>query len=442
MMKKLWSKSTLSALLIVIMLVVTACGGSGGSSSGSSTGGGSQSSGSTSSGGGSSTGSSGSSGGGGSEPAPVKVALIVPLSGPYAENGQTVMEGVEMAVEEINEAGGIQSLGGAKLEIIPADSGSADPGQAANVTRRVLQQNSDLTAVIGIWASAFTVAASTVTEQAKIPMLTQSFTDEITTRGYEYIFQFPAKSSQMGAASVDNLVKVAENAGIQLNNVALVSDNASASKTAAEAIVKELKARGITISEELYFQPGITDATSIATRVVNAKPDLVFLGGSLSDASLMIKTMRGMNYKGAFMGNGGAFINRQFAKVTGEDGNGTISVAGWNWDFPYPGAAEFNEKYTKKYNQDFAPQDAGTNYAIVYALKEALEKAGSRDPQKVRDAIAELDIPSIMTGGRVAFDETGMNKYVHPVLIQWLDGVPRTVYPESIRTVEPVFKLE
>lgn len=125
----------------------------------------------------------------------VKVAVIAPLTGAFAQNGGNVVKGSEFAVEEINANGGIKALNGAKLELVVADTGTADPSQAASVTRRVLQDNPDLTAVIGLWASSYTIAGSTVTEQEKIPLLSQSFTDEITARGYKYVFQFPAKAA-------------------------------------------------------------------------------------------------------------------------------------------------------------------------------------------------------------------------------------------------------
>jgi branched-chain amino acid transport system substrate-binding protein len=372
----------------------------------------------------------------------VKIAAIAPLSGPFAQNGQDVMKGTELAVHEINENGGIKSLGGAKLELITADAGSSDPSQAASVTRRVLQQNPDLVAVIGLWGSSFTVAASTVTEQAKIPMLTQSFTDEITSRGYKYIFQLTPKSSVLGAASVDYLVEMSKKYNYNLNNIAIVADNTSASKTVAQATAKAFNGKGIKVSEEQYFQPGITDATSIATRIVNAKPDLVIIGGGVSDVSLLMKTLRGMGYKGNFFGQGGAFSLKEFQSATGEAADGTIAMNAWNWDLPYKGAKILNENYKTKYNEPFVTFDAGVNYVAVYTLKEALEKAGTADPQAVRDALSKLDIESIMTGGHISFDETGLNKNAIPILVEWIDGMPRTIYPSNIQSLAPVFNLK
>jgi branched-chain amino acid transport system substrate-binding protein len=372
----------------------------------------------------------------------VKVALISPLSGPFAQNGQNVVKGTELAIDEINASGGIKSLGGAKLELITADAGSADPSHAASVTRRVLQENPDLTAVIGLWASAYTVAASTVTEKAKVPMLTQSFTDEITNRGYKYVFQFPEKASVMGKLAVDALIDLAKNENHALKNVAIVADNQSSNKTVGQATAKQFKEKGVKVSVEEYYQPGITDGTSISTKILNSKPDLVYVGGAISDVSMIMKTLRGMGYKGTFLGNGGAYVIKEFKNATGEAGNGSFATVGWNWDYPYPGAKEFNQKYMDKYKEPFAPQEAGEDYAMVYALKEALEKSGKTEHDAVRDALAKLEIPSIMTGGKISFDETGMNKDVIPVLVEWIDGLPKSVYPKEISSTEAIFDLK
>ncbi len=93
----------------------------------------------------------------------------------------------------------------------------------------------------------------------------------------------------------------------------------------------------------------------------------------------------------------------------------------------------------------FPAQEAGEDYAIIYLIKEALEAAKSDNPQAVRDAISKLDVSSgpasVMSGGRVAFDANGMNKYVLPVIIQWQDGLPRTVYPKEIASAKAQFSF-
>ena len=103
----------------------------------------------------------------------VKIALIAPLSGPWARQGDLVKKGAEMAVDDINNAGGIKSLGGAKLKLVVADTGDT-PEKAKNAAQRLLSQEPDLVAGEGAWLSSFTLAVTEVTERADLPWFTLS----------------------------------------------------------------------------------------------------------------------------------------------------------------------------------------------------------------------------------------------------------------------------
>jgi len=109
----------------------------------------------------------------GPAPDPVQIGLISPLSGPFADNGKQARLGAELCVKQINEAGGIQALGGALIELVIQDTGPAAPADVANQLQSMIDQN-NLSAVIGAWASSYTLAAVPVAEQNKIPMVTES----------------------------------------------------------------------------------------------------------------------------------------------------------------------------------------------------------------------------------------------------------------------------
>jgi len=106
----------------------------------------------------------------------VKVAVIAPLSGPWARQGQLIQLGAEMAVDEINEKGGIEALGGARLELLSADAGDT-PEKAKNAAQRLISQEPNLMGGTGAWLSSFTLAVTEVTERAQVPWLTLSYAD-------------------------------------------------------------------------------------------------------------------------------------------------------------------------------------------------------------------------------------------------------------------------
>src|SRR5690606_15294846 len=116
-------------------------------------------------------------------PSEVKVGLLVPVSGIYARPGQVMRMGAEMAIEHINAQGGIKSLGGAKLNLVVLDSGDTTE-KAKNAAQRMVAQETDLVAASGSYLSSFTLAVTEVTERAELPMLTLSYSDQITERGF------------------------------------------------------------------------------------------------------------------------------------------------------------------------------------------------------------------------------------------------------------------
>ncbi len=121
-------------------------------------------------------------------PKEVKIAMLVPLSGPWARQGILEKFGAELAIDDINKAGGIKSLGGAKLTLLQYDTGDSAE-KAKDAAQRMIAQEPDLVGGFGCWLSTFTLAATEVTERAELPWLTLSYSDLITNRGFHYVFQ-------------------------------------------------------------------------------------------------------------------------------------------------------------------------------------------------------------------------------------------------------------
>src|SRR5205814_3883120 len=158
----------------------------------------------------------------------VKIAMIAPLSGPWARQGQLLRQGADMAVEEFNSQGGIKSLGGAKLEIIYADAGD-NTEKAKNAAQRLLSDHPDLVGGSGAWLSSFTLAVTEVTERAQLPWLTLSYSDAITDRGFKYVFQTSPTADRQALEAIPTIVKLAEAAGAPSpKTVGIIMDNTAA----------------------------------------------------------------------------------------------------------------------------------------------------------------------------------------------------------------------
>ncbi len=373
----------------------------------------------------------------------IKLGAVFPLTGPWAENGNNSLHGVQLAVEDVNGQGGIKSMGGARLEVVAGDT-QADPALAASVTRRLIGVDK-VTALFGCYLSSYTLTASTEAEKAGIPMFTNSFLDTLTERGYKYFFQLPAKASMMGTAAISYFKEAGEAAGRKPKMFANISDDNANTQKQARVISEIATKYGF---QELFldfYTGGITDASAIVNKVRSSKAEFMFINGPTPDVILIVRTLRNVGWKKAVIGTGGGgSLTRGYGEALKKDADGSFGIGAWNWDFPYPRMKEINEVFTKRFKEPFIPQEAGEMYAAVWIVKEALENVKAADSEKVRNFVAATTFKeppaSLMPGNVIKFDATGWNLNSFPIMIEWKDELPRTVWPAQVRAMQAFFE--
>ncbi len=366
----------------------------------------------------------------------IKVAIIAPISGPWARPGQLIQMGAQMAVDEINAKGGIASQGGAKLKLIIADAGDSAE-KAKNAAQRLIAQEPDLVGGTGAWLSSFTLAVTEVTERAQIPWLTLSYADNITDRGFKYVFQTSPIASSQSMGSIPVLMEIAKSAtGKVPTTIGIIGDN-----TASPVFfLKPLREGGLTkmgfktLMDETYTPP-LSDATPLIQKVRNNRPDmLLFVSTTVSDLKLGLEKLNEFRLgKGAVpvIANGAHMGAPEVLKnVPAELLEGVIfSVANWN----LKGHEAINENFKKRTNEPWITQDAITAYGDMWILKEALERAKVADKVKVAEEIRKMDMKdgpaAIAFPGGVKFDEKGRRMNAPLVMVQWQKGVPVTISP-------------
>ena len=377
---------------------------------------------------------------------PVKMAMIVPLSGPWARQGQLLRQGADMAIDEINKSGGIKSLGGAKFELVAADAGDSTE-KAKNAAQRLLADQPDLIGGFGSWLSSFTLAVTEVTERAQLPWLTLSYSDAITGRGFKFVFQTSPTADWQAAQTVPTTLDLAEKAtGKRPKTLAILQDN-TASPVSFGKYLREgggLEKAGLKASVDEIFTPPLSDATPLVSKIRSAKPDFVLmLSSAMPDVKLILekldefKLARG---KIPLIGNGAPYGSPELLTTIGPEllEGFLFSVANW----PLKGQEEFLETFKKRTGEPFATQDALCGYGHTWILKEGLEAAGAADKLKVAEAIRNMNLtegPAARSfPGPIKFDEKGRRQNVPMVFAQWQKGVPLTVLPED-RALAKVF---
>ena len=376
------------------------------------------------------------------QPAEVKLAVVVPLSGPWARNGELHLKGAQLAADQINAAGGVKSLGGAKIKLIVGDAGDSTE-KAKNAMQRILSANPDLSGGTGAFVSSFTLAVTEITERAEVPWLTLSYSDQITNRGYKYVFQTSPTAGKQAIDALPVLMEIAKAAGVAApKTVGIVMDN-TASPVSFTKPMREggFDKLGLKLVVDESYTPPLSDASSMIQKVRTARPDiLLVLTTNVPDTKLVLEKLNEMGLgKGRIpvLTNGGAMGAPELLNVLGKDLLEGVMVAIANWGGK--GQDTLVSAFKASQKEPWMTQDSISTFGDIQIFKDAMEQAKSADPKKVAEAMRAMDskdgaakfFPS-MSGGGLKFDAAGRRSDASLVVLQWQGGEPRPVFPASL----------
>jgi branched-chain amino acid transport system substrate-binding protein len=380
----------------------------------------------------------------------VVIGNILPLSGSAAPIGMVGRQIRELAVEEINGSGGIQSLGGAKLKMIYADS-RGDPKIAISEAERLINVDK-VSLITGAYQSAVSFPSTEVAERYKVPYVVPvSVKDAITERGFKYVFRLAAKASWYARDQVRFLEAMSKIDPI--NKVAMVYENTDWGQSTAEGWKPLLEKAGMEIVLDEPYPATTPDITPVVIKIKRAKPDAILFVSYAADAILLMNTLAELKVDvKAMVGSGGGHADPVFMKNTGKNCEYFFDAVEWAADLPRPGLKELNEKFKAKYGTFLSPEAANV-YAAMYVIKNALESAASTDPKKIAEALRKTNFTGgkgfIVAYDKVSFDEEGQNPQAGLIVQQLLmvDGqMDRvTVWPpysarEGFKPVYPIPK--
>ena len=380
----------------------------------------------------------------------VRIGNIIPLSGPSASVGEQGRNAREMAVEEINAAGGIKSLGGAKLEMLYADSESKPEKGVSEAERMINTEKVHI--LTGCWNSAVTYPTTAVAERYGIPFVVPvSVADKITEQGFKTVFRIAAKDSWWTRDQFAFLKDMQAEFKTEIKTLAFVYENGDWGKGFAGQWRALAEKNGYKIVLDEPYPSTTTDLSPVVQKIRRARPDVLMLVSNAADAILLTNTLADYKVKPkAIIASGGGHADPSFMKATGNNARYLFDIVEWETDVNKPGVKEINEKFKARYGYNLAGESVDA-YIAMYVIKDALERAGSLDPVKIRESLAKTNLRSgpamIASYDAIEFDATGQNKHAALSIVQINDlgnGLERiTVWPKGARRAgyTPVFPM-
>jgi branched-chain amino acid transport system substrate-binding protein len=369
----------------------------------------------------------------------LKIGILHPVTGPLAYEGEQCRRGALLALEEINAAGGIKSMGGAKLEAVLADAQSKPEVGAAEIDRLA---EAGVLAVQGPYASGIALATTQAAAKHNLPHLVDvGVVDAIVTRGLPTTFRFAPGFGKVTSFALDALQKINAAAGNAAKTVVIVHEDGAFGSGMAKLLNERLPGLGLQVLQTLSHPTPQRDFTNIALQVKQANPDLIIPSNYKNDFILMSRTLQQQRVKpkvAIYAILGGAASNIGFAKQYPEAAEYIMDCNHW-YNPTKPLSKAFAEKVAAK-GWDLT-YEVMLNYSCMRVLADALERAGAPDRAKINAALGSSTYNDhIMPYGPTKF-VNGQNEGAQPANTQILKSNVEVVFPQEFASAKAVFPL-
>ncbi len=368
----------------------------------------------------------------------IVLGSAISLTGKYSTNGLHAQRGYDFAIDKINAAGGVK-VGDqmCTMKVIYYDDEST-PARGAQLAERLIAQDG-VQYMLGPYSSGLTKAIAPVTEKYKIPMVeAEGASRSLFNKGYKYLFAVLSTSEQYLASAVALAAEMAEKNGQKPSDVkvAVAVENDPFSLDIRAGVLDDAKKFGMNVVIDEKLPRDLSDMSAILTKVKLLKPDVLIVSGHSKGAATAVRQIGEMKINAPMV----AVTHCEAADVTGKFGataNGILCSTQWAETLSYKDpifgtAAEYEQGFKAaypEYKDKKVPYQTAQASAAVYVFKDAFERAGSMDKEKVRDAIAATELDTFY--GKIKFSEAGNNIAKPMVLRQIQDGKYNVVAPSA-----------
>ncbi|RKL63479.1 ABC transporter substrate-binding protein [Thermoanaerobacteraceae bacterium SP2] len=359
----------------------------------------------------------------GTKAAPIKLGLVGPMTGPNAQAGNDMKNGAEMAIKEINNAGGIN---GHMLELIVEDDRSV-PAESVSAMENVIRQG--IVGVIGTFNSSCTIANMEVAKREGVPQITVSAADSITQKGNQYMFRHHPYTTMFAEGMVDYIAKNLKN----IKTLAILGENTDYGLGIIKSITDLGAKNGIKVVDVQNYNPGDTDFYSQLTKVKAKNPDGILIAGDRTEGAQIVRQGKelGLDKKQWF-----GFLSMStydFHKLAGGAEDGMIVVSCFEPVESNPVSIKFYDNVMKELGVS-PSMHLAISYDAVYLFAEALKGIDYNEDlaayrKATRDQLAKIkDFPGVL--GKITFGPDGQAD-IQVFVAQWKGGKKVVLFPTS-----------
>jgi branched-chain amino acid transport system substrate-binding protein len=364
--------------------------------------------------------------GAGQEGAPIKVGVVLPLTGAQQKFGEIENNSFLMGMEEINAAGGVN---GRPIELLIEDDTSKIAIGRSAAEKLILQDK--VIVLTGGYSSDVTFAMAAVAQYRKVPFLiTTGAADEITELGADYVFRLNQPVSEYARALTEFLQQVVKPKGVVILFEKSLFGQSGSREFAEQAFELDWK---ILMNEG--YEAGTVDFKALLIKAKSAKPDVVYMISYVKEAALLVQQSKALGFKPkVFAGAAAGFTLPEFSKLAADAAENVYSATLWTPQVLYPGAREYYSNYMKKFGSETEYHGAEA-YASVYVVADALKRAKELTPKGVRDALAKTGMMTAFGPVKfTSYDRKTQQNSLPTYLVQWQKGVMETVWPQIVAT--------
>jgi branched-chain amino acid transport system substrate-binding protein len=386
----------------------------------------------------------------------VVIGVLEPLTGPVAQIGLDSIAAIKTAVQIINEktdldmpfakTQGLPGLGGAKIRLVIADhQGKPEIGQGE--AERLIN-NEKVHALFGAYFSSVTATASLVADRAGIPFVNGASTaPNLTDRGLKYFFRVTPHDGEFTKLMYDFVADLEKKNKIKIGSVSILHEDSlwgTDSGTAQEKLAKE---KNYKVLDKIAYNSKATSLTSEVQKLKASNADVLLPSSYTSDAFLFLKTAKELDYNPKLLiAQNAGYTDPSFISTMGKDAEGVITRSPYNADLAkrIPNLAKVNELFKKNSGGRDLSDVPAREFTAFMVLIDAINRAGSTDPEKIRIALTQTNIPAknlIVPYKGVKFNANGHNELQRGILMQVQNGQYCTIYPFELAACEVKYPM-